>query len=329
VEDFVVKDAVRERVPLLIGLVGPSSSGKTYSALELATGIQSVAGGDIYCIDTEARRALHYADRFRFKHVEFGAPFGSLRYLAAIEQCVRLGAGVVIVDSMSHEHEGAGGLLESHEAEVQRLSRGDSAKAERVKMLAWNKPKQERRRLINSILQLPANFIFCFRAKEKLEVKPGREPRSLGFMAIAGDEFIYEMTVNALLLPGARGVPTWRSDEVGERQQIKLPEWAAPMFVDGRPLHRDTGAALARWAAGVVTRSIDELLAAYATCSTPASLGALEQERRAIWKSASAAEKERLKSAAHDASARVRAAESIGSESGTNETRVEREDGGA
>jgi len=31
--------AVRERVPLLVGLVGPSGSGKTYSALRLASGI--------------------------------------------------------------------------------------------------------------------------------------------------------------------------------------------------------------------------------------------------------------------------------------------------
>jgi ABC-type dipeptide/oligopeptide/nickel transport system ATPase subunit len=83
--------AVRESVPLLIGLMGPSGSGKTYSALRLATGIQEVTGGDIYFIDSEARRALHYADSFKFKHVQLDPPFGSLDYLAAIEHCVKQG----------------------------------------------------------------------------------------------------------------------------------------------------------------------------------------------------------------------------------------------
>lgn len=96
---FEDKPAARERVPLLIGLMGPSGGGKTYSALRLATGIQRVSGGEIFVVDTEARRALHYADRFRFRHLAFAPPFGSLDYLAAIEHCAKKGAGVVIVDS--------------------------------------------------------------------------------------------------------------------------------------------------------------------------------------------------------------------------------------
>ena len=114
--------AVREQVPLLIGLMGPSGSGKTYSALRLATGIQEVTGGEIYVIDTEARRALHYAEQFKFRHVQFDAPFGSLDYLAAIKHCVAKGAKVIVIDSMSHEHIGPGGYLLTQDAEVQRLA---------------------------------------------------------------------------------------------------------------------------------------------------------------------------------------------------------------
>ncbi|MBN8803508.1 MAG: AAA family ATPase, partial [Sphingopyxis terrae] len=162
---FEVRPARRERVPLLIGLTGPSGGGKTYSALRLATGIQQVSGGEIYFIDTESRRALHYADRFKFQHIPFDAPFGSLDYLVALQQCVKAGAGVVIVDSMSHEHEGPGGLMDLHDQAVQRMAGDDYAKRERVKMLAWSEPKAKRRQLINGILQLNCNFIFCFRAK--------------------------------------------------------------------------------------------------------------------------------------------------------------------
>ena len=56
---FTDAPATREHVPLLIGLMGPSGVGKTYSALRLATGIQTVTGGDIFVIDTETNRAKH------------------------------------------------------------------------------------------------------------------------------------------------------------------------------------------------------------------------------------------------------------------------------
>ena len=54
--------ATRESVPLFIGLIGPSSSGKTFSALRLATGIQKVNGGDIHMIDTENRQVIEFTN---------------------------------------------------------------------------------------------------------------------------------------------------------------------------------------------------------------------------------------------------------------------------
>src|SRR5581483_249309 len=250
---FEAKPAVREQVPLLIGLIGPSGSGKTKSALRLATGIQAVTGGEIDVIDTEAKRALHYADEFKFNHVQFDAPFGSLDYLAAIQQSVARGAKVVVIDSMSHEHESTGGLIDLHEAELDRLAGSDYGKRERVKMLAWQKPKANRRKLINGILQLNCNFIFCFRAKET--VKPTKingktEIVPQGFMPIAGDEFLFEQTANILLMPKSGGVPTWQSDNVGEKLMMKLPNYLAHAFSEKAPLDEQTGKLLATWARG-------------------------------------------------------------------------------
>lgn len=250
---FEAKEAVRHHVPLLVGLMGPSGSGKTFSALRLASGIQSVTGGDIYFIDTEARRALHYADQFKFKHVQFDAPFGSLDYLAALRQAVAAGAGVVIVDSMSHEHESEGGMIDFQDKELDRLAGNDWQKRERVKMLAWQKPKAARRQLINGLLQLNANFIFCFRAKQSVKPmkKDGKtEIVPMGFMPIAGDEFLFEQTVNCLLLPNSGGVPTWQSENVGEKQMMKLPAQFREMFAASKPLDEDMGKRLATWAKG-------------------------------------------------------------------------------
>lgn len=250
---FTASTAVRSSVPLLVGLMGPSGGGKTFSALRLAKGVQSVVGGDVFGIDTEARRMLHYADLFSFKHVPFAAPFGALDYLEVLRWCVKQGGKVIIVDSMSHEHEGPGGLLDYHEKELDRLGGDDYAKRERVKMLAWQKPKAARRQLINGLLQLEANFIFCFRAKETakpVKANGKTEVVQMGFVPIAGDEFVYEQTVNCLLLPGAGGVPSWKSDYIGERQMIKLPEQFKAVFSESKPLDEDTGRKLAEWAKG-------------------------------------------------------------------------------
>ena len=269
-------EARRTSVPLMIGLVGPSGGGKTFSALRLATGIQRVTGGNIFVVDTESRRALHYADRFKFRHVPFAAPFGPLDYLAAIEHCAKNGAKVVVVDSMSHEHEGPGGVLEMHEAEMQRLG------GERMTMLAWAKPKAERRRMINSILQLPVSAIFCFRAKEKLKVVRGKEPVPLGFCPIAGEEFVFEMTVNCLLLPKAGGVPAWQSEEIGERATMKCPAQFERLFAERAPLSEDIGEAMARWASGGGVAPPSSEFAAFAAriaaASTLAQLEALAPE---------------------------------------------------
>lgn len=251
---FEDKPAARDKVPLLIGLMGPSGSGKTFSALRLATGIQSVAGGEIYFIDTEARRALHYADRFKFRHLEFGAPFGSLDYLAAIQHCEKKGAGVVIVDSMSHEHEGPGGVLEQHEAQLDKMAGQDFGRRNAMNLIAWAKPKAERRQLINSLLQLNCNFIFCFRAKEKAKPvkKDGKTAiENQGWMPIAGEEFVYEQTVNCLLLPGSNGVPTWQSEEPGERAMMKLPQQFRALFSKSQPLSEEMGRDMAEWAKGI------------------------------------------------------------------------------
>lgn len=254
---FEIKTAVRERVPLLVGLMGSSGAGKTFSALRLASGIKSAVGGDIYVIDTEARRALHYADQFKFKHMQFDPPHGSLDYLAAIEQCVKAGAGVIVVDSMSHEHSGVGGMIEFQEQELDRLAGNDFAKRERVKMLAWQKPKAARRRLIDRLLQFNANFVFCFRAKQTVKpmvvTKDGKSKTEIvpmGFMPIAGDEFLFEQTVNCLLLPNSGGVPTWQSENIGERQMMKLPAQFKTIFADHKPLDESIGKQLAEWARG-------------------------------------------------------------------------------
>lgn len=249
---FTFKDSTDStgELPLLIGLLGPSGGGKTLSALRLAVGIQRVRGGNIVGIDTEASRMLHYREHFKFKHLDFGAPFSSDRYREAIDAAVEAAqGGVVIVDSMSHEHEGASGYLEYHEAELDRMAGNDWKKREKMTFTAWIKPAAARRRLINSLLQKKCAFIFNFRAKEKIKVVAGGAPIQLGWQAIAGEEFAFEMVARCLLPPGANGVPDWTKESF-EHLAAKRMKMHQSFLADGKQLDESVGEKFALWAKG-------------------------------------------------------------------------------
>lgn len=251
--NFEATDGKSGGQPLWMGIMSPSGGGKTLSALRVATGMQEVVGGDIYGIDTENKRMLHYADKFKFKHVPFSPPFGSLDYLEALRWCNRKGARVIIIDSASHEHIGQGGYLETAEAVVDRIAGDDYKRREKAAMAGWAKAGPLRQKLIEGIKQLDGCFIFCFRAKERvkpMKINGKTEIVEQGFMPIGADDLVYEMAVNCMLPPRANGVPLWRSDHVGERLMMKLPNYLAHAFEDNKPLDEETGRLLARWASG-------------------------------------------------------------------------------
>lgn len=310
---FEDKPAVREKVPVLVALAGASGSGKTFSALRLATGIQRVFGGDIFYLDTEAKRALHYAELFKFRHVEFGAPFSPLDYLEAIQHCVAKGAKTIVVDSMSHEHEGPGGVLEWHARLSEDLAKRWKTTVAAVNLTAWNEPKSARRRLINTMIGLPVNFILCFRAKQKLKIEKGKDPVNLGWMPIAGEEYVYEMTLKVLLYPGSSGHPTWSPSEAGEKMMVKVPEQFREIFSKGPQLTEDVGEQLAKWAAGGAAkqpaktgRTVADIVREFDVCDL-GGFGQLQDEATVIWEKCNERQQALLTTARDKASARLSA----------------------
>ncbi len=253
VRRFDIRPAVRQKVALLLGLAGPSGSGKTYSALRLATGIARVAGGDVVVIDTENRRAQHYADLFRFQHIDFAPPYGPLDYLAAIQTAERTKPACIVIDSLSHEHDGEGGTLDCVTAELDRLAGADTSLQQKLAAAAWRRPKAARRALLSGLLRLEAHVIVCIRAQERTRMAReamAAESIDMGLTPVAAPEFLFELTCSALLKAGAQGAPTWASSLPGEHAAIKLPRQFAPMFAKAGPLDEHHGEMLARWAAG-------------------------------------------------------------------------------
>lgn len=245
---YKFRPAVRDKTAILLGLAGPSRSGKTYSALRIATGIARVEGGDIAFIDTERGRALQYADRFKFLHANLEPPFSSARYEEAIMDAVAIKPAVIIVDSASHEHEGPGGILEQHEEILKRMAGDDWRKRDKLKFTAWIEPKQAHNRYVNTLLQLNTHFIFCFRAKDKLALiknEQGKiEPTAMGWTPICTDRFEYEMTSLLVLPEGSKGTPDFRATSTGLREPLDT------MIKPGEQLTEAVGERLAQWARG-------------------------------------------------------------------------------
>lgn len=261
IDGFDFKESLREvePVPCLIGIYGPSGSGKTYSALRLATGMQKVTGGEIWVIDSEAKRAKHYLyDKdlnprgFQFRHMEITAPFSPKKYLAAIRFCKQQGASIVIIDSMTHEHSGEGGYLQIVDKWLEKKYPGDQAKQDANYWRAFNSSgaSEERKALNDGILHMGINAIFCYRGNDKQKPAGNGQMQKTGMQPETTSNLIYEMVQCFLLMPGSDGKPIFRPETNAEKLMVKTPEQFRGWFADGMQLNEDIGQKIATWASG-------------------------------------------------------------------------------
>lgn len=231
--------AVRNRSYLCIGLIGPSGSGKTFSALTMAAGMAD--GGKIALLDTEAGRSLHYSDLFNFDVSNINPPFRPAVYSEAIVAAEQAGYDVIIVDSMSHEHFGNGGLLDWHDEELSRMAGNDQAKRERCNMAAWIAPKVGHKHMMRTIARIGADIIMCFRAERKTamrQINGKLEVMDLGWQPICEKNMPYEMTCSLLLDADRPGIP----------QPVKIEQHHRSAFKHNKQIDRSCGEALAAWA---------------------------------------------------------------------------------
>jgi len=252
-EEFEYGPAVRATLPLLLGVAGPTGSGKTFSALRLATGLQRVTGGDIAIIDTEAKRATAYDRLFKFNHLDFPPPFGPDRYQRAIQHVIKKGAKTIIIDSMTHEHSGEGGVMDQVDKFLDDRCGDDYQKREKLNMLAHKGPKAARKALNNYIVQAGrggVNFIFCYRADEKVKPVAGQGIQNIGMTPETTSKLVYETMAMFLLSAAADGKPIFNPQTPLEKVFTKLPVQFRDMLAAGEPLSEDLGEKFALWARG-------------------------------------------------------------------------------
>lgn len=241
--EYIFKPAVREAVPLLLGVIGQTGSGKTFSAMRIASGIVG-KGNRFALIDTESKRALHYADKFDFDHCELTPPFRPENYADAIRAADKAGYKAIVVDSMSHEWAGEGGILDWQEEELARMAGDDWKKREACKMAAWIKPKMAHKQMVQRLLQVRSHLILCFRAEDKVKMEKDDRGKiqivPAGIQPICSKEMPYELMASFLLT----------SDKPGYPQPLKLQEQHKPMFPLDKPLSEESGYLISEWAKG-------------------------------------------------------------------------------
>ena len=179
-----LETAQRKRAKIKLGLQGPSGSGKTYSALLMAYGLV----GDwnkIAVIDSEQSADL-YAHLGSYNVLHLFQPFNPERYISAIEVCEDHGIEVIIIDSISHEWEGTGGILDLHGSMT-----GNS-------FTNWAKVSPRHNAFVNKILMSDVHIISTIRSKQDyvLSEKNGKYvPEKVGLKGVTREGLDYEFTM--------------------------------------------------------------------------------------------------------------------------------------
>jgi hypothetical protein len=109
--------------------------------------------------------------------------------------------------------------------------------------------------MVQTLLQVRAHLIMCFRAEEKIEmvrgdngklqIVPKVTPTGIdGWVPICEKNLPYELTASFLLLAAHPGIP----------KPIKLQEQHRALFPLDRPITEESGRKIAEWAAGGAAR---------------------------------------------------------------------------
>lgn len=177
--------AKKEKIYLKVLLAGASGSGKSYSALKLATGIANKMGGRIAAIDTEAGRIRYYANEFDFDDLQLSEPYTPEKYIEAITQAVDGGYSVLIIDSITHEWNY---ILD----QVDKIPGANS-------YTKWGKLTPRHNKFTEKMIQSPINIIATVRGKDAYVLeqdKNGKQvPKKVGLGYTQRDGLEYEYTV--------------------------------------------------------------------------------------------------------------------------------------
>lgn len=234
--------AVKHQAKLRLALVGPAGSGKTYTALAIATTL--VPGGRVALIDTEHGSASKYADLFDFDVLELSS-FSPDTYVDAIESAQAAKYDVIVIDSLSHAWMGKDGALEIVDRESSKNPHANS-------FVAWRKVTPKHNALVESMISAKAHIVVTMRVKTEYVMvestgKNGKKtmvPQKVGLAPIQRDGLEYEFDIvadmdrdNVMTVADKSRCPAIKGaviEQPGENVSLVLREWlnGAPVKVE-------------------------------------------------------------------------------------------------
>jgi hypothetical protein len=266
------KEAERTRLYLRCALFGPSGSGKTMTALRMAKGIADKTGCRFAVIDTEARSASKYADRYRFivdnlekKTID--------HYIASMDDAARHGYQVLVIDSLSH-------AWRELTEEVDRITQASNSKNS---ILSWGKVGPKQKRFIEAILNFPGHIIVTMRSKTEWVIGEGRNgktaPQKLGLAPEQGEGIEYEFDLLMEMNQSHHALIT--KDRTGKFQDETIEKPG-----------EEFGVALCDWLSGDQTKMPDASAPEETTSAKPQKPSAVtkpKSEKPAVWTQTAAA----------------------------------------
>jgi adenylate kinase family enzyme len=284
------KKATKSQSKLRLALLGPTGSGKTYTALRIAKGL----GGKIAFIDTERGSASKYSgDIVDFDVLELES-FSPATYVDAIRGAEAEGYEVLIIDSLSHAWMGKEGALEQVDKVGKRSGGGASAN----NFGAWREVTPMHNQLVDTILSARMHVIGTMRVKmEYVMEKDSRGQttvRKIGLQPQQRDGLEYEFDVIAdidqehnFIVSKTRchALDGFITKKAGEEVAEKLKAWLS----DGAPR----------------IDPLAELLKSLGAVQAEDTFARLRGEAKALWPSLNLAERGQLQEAADSARKRI------------------------
>lgn len=182
-----LRKATRQKAKIRLGLSAVSGGGKTFSALLIAKGLT----GDlskVAIIDTENGSADLYEHLGDYNVLPLTAPYSPEKYIDAIKACEAAGMEVIIIDSITHEWDGEGGILQIADSMT-----GNS-------FANWAKLTPRHQAFINAMLQSSAHIISTVRRKQDYEMTKGSDGKvkieKAGLKEVTREGWEYELTIN-------------------------------------------------------------------------------------------------------------------------------------
>ncbi len=236
--------ATRKKVKARLAIGGLSKSGKSYTSLALLRGIVGPSGR-IAAIDTEGTLGF-YAGKFPGEKQPSGFDmqavnrFSPAAYIKAIDEAIAGRYDALLLDSLSPEWEGAGGILDIVDASATDVG-GKFASG-------WRKATPEHRKLIQAVLACPLHLLVTLRQEDAYTMTDNK-PTLVGTKLIQGKRFEYEFNLVATMdlehnfrvrhsliefLPNGTVIQGPNGVELGQNIRSWLDEgdeeWAPPQY---------------------------------------------------------------------------------------------------